>query len=169
MATNEKIPLKQFNADIEIEAPNVLIKAKDVGYCTKECSYDQDCPLRNPGKTFSGTLHIYKGDYENVVGSMLEDSQCLAHDNFDGVYSSTVGYSDRIERRWLEIEHGGMPHIVPFSKFELISDLGVLKYDLIDNHIFRPIGDRPELPKEPKIKRVSKKKFLSNLSNLMEK
>ena len=59
--------------------------------------------------------------------------------------------------------------MVPFSKFELISDLGVLKYDLISGHVFKPIGTKPELPKEQEIKRVSKKQFLSNLNNLTEK
>jgi len=169
MGTNDQIPLKQFTADTEIEAPTVLVQARDLTYCSNECEFDDECPLKTPGKTFRGTLHIYKGDYDHVVSSMPEETRCVAHDNFMGVYASTIGNSYELERRWLEIEHGGMPHVVPFSKFELISDLNVLKYDLIDGHVFRPIGTTPELPGKPEVKRVSQKEFLNNLSNLMEK
>lgn len=167
MVISEGPSLKQFNADTEVEAPDVLVKAKDVTYCHDQCEYDDACPLKSPGKTFRATLHIYKGDYKRIVSSV--DGQCVGHDDFTGVYNSTIGYKDEIERRWLEITHEGTFHVVPFSKFELISDLGVLKYDLVDGHVFRPIGTTPELPKEQEIKRVSKKELLSNLNNLTEK
>ena len=169
MAINKDLSLEQFNTDMEVEAPNVMIRARDINYCHYECEYEEDCPLNSPGATFGGTLHIYKGDYEHIVKSLPEDTHCLAHDDFSGAYHSTIGYSEKIERRWLEITYGGKFHVVPFSKFDLISDLGVLKYDLIDGHVFRPIGTTPELPRTPGVKRVSKKEFLSNLNNLTEK